>query len=131
MNRAGQHRDAVPAHLVTEVLAGDADSARAGRTQHIHIQVLPLLDRGTSTTTRADTASIVSDFASWVIRRTRGRRGIASAGCNCNKKSISFHPGVDHRSFDCCLCIPGRSIDHGAKHQVSVLKENTYNQIYR
>ena len=29
MDRAGQHRDAVLAHLVAEVLAGDADSARA------------------------------------------------------------------------------------------------------
>jgi len=26
MNRTGQHRDAVPAHLVAEVLTGDADS---------------------------------------------------------------------------------------------------------
>jgi len=27
MNRVGQHRDAVPADLVAEVLAGDADGA--------------------------------------------------------------------------------------------------------
>jgi hypothetical protein len=46
MNGAGQHRDAVPTHLVAEVLAGDADSARAGKTQDIHIQVVPLLSRG-------------------------------------------------------------------------------------
>ena len=31
MDRTCQHRDAVPADLVAEVLAGDADSARAGR----------------------------------------------------------------------------------------------------
>jgi len=47
MDRAGQHRDAVPADLVAEVLTGDADSARAGRTENIHIQVIPLLSRGT------------------------------------------------------------------------------------
>jgi len=43
MNRAGQHRDAVSADLVAEVLAGDADGTRAGRTQDIRIQVIPLL----------------------------------------------------------------------------------------
>jgi len=32
MDRTGQHRDAVPADLVAEVLAGDADGKRAGRT---------------------------------------------------------------------------------------------------
>jgi len=32
MDWTGQHRDAVPAHLVAEVLAGDADGTRAGRT---------------------------------------------------------------------------------------------------
>jgi hypothetical protein len=47
MNRTGQHRDAVPADLVAEVLAGDADSTRAGRTEDIHIQVIPLVSRGT------------------------------------------------------------------------------------
>lgn len=45
MDRTGQHRDAVPADLVAEVLAGDADSVRAGRAQDIHIQVVPLLRR--------------------------------------------------------------------------------------
>jgi len=45
MDRTGQHRDAVPAHLVVEVLTGDADSARAGRAQDIHIQIVPLLWR--------------------------------------------------------------------------------------
>ena len=43
MDRTGQHRDAVPPDLVTEVLAGDADRTRAGKTQDIHIQVVPLL----------------------------------------------------------------------------------------
>jgi hypothetical protein len=47
MDRTGQHRDAVPADLVAEVLTGDADSARAGVTQDIHIQVVPLLSRDT------------------------------------------------------------------------------------
>ncbi len=47
VNGAGQHRDAVPADLVSEVLAGDADSTRAGRTEDIHIQVIPLVSRGT------------------------------------------------------------------------------------
>lgn len=45
MDRTGQHRDAVPTDLVAEVLTGDADSARAGRAQDIHIQVVPLLRR--------------------------------------------------------------------------------------
>jgi len=43
MNRTGQHRDAVPADLVAEVLAVDANGTRAGRTQDIHIQVVPIL----------------------------------------------------------------------------------------
>jgi len=43
MNRVGQHRDAMHADLVAEVLAGDADGTRAGRTQDIHIQVVPIL----------------------------------------------------------------------------------------
>ena len=46
MDRTGQHRDAVPADLVAEVLAGDEDSARASRTQDIHIQVVRLLRGG-------------------------------------------------------------------------------------
>jgi hypothetical protein len=40
---AGQHRDALVPDLVAEVLAGEADSARAGRTQDIRIQVVPIL----------------------------------------------------------------------------------------
>jgi len=32
MDRTGQHRDAVPADLVAEVLAGDANGTRKGRT---------------------------------------------------------------------------------------------------
>jgi ribosomal protein L17 len=43
VNRTGQHRDALVPDLVAEVLAGDADGTTAGRTQDIHIQVLPLL----------------------------------------------------------------------------------------
>jgi len=43
MDRTGEHRDAVPADLMAEVLAGDADGTRAGRTQDIRIQVVPLL----------------------------------------------------------------------------------------
>jgi len=33
MDRAGQHRGAVPPDLIAEVLAGDADGTRASRTQ--------------------------------------------------------------------------------------------------
>jgi len=43
MDRTGEHRDAVPGDLVAEVLAGDADGTRAGRTQDIHIEEVPLL----------------------------------------------------------------------------------------
>jgi len=43
MDRTGQHRDAVPADLVAEVLTGHADGTRAGRTQDIHIEEVPLL----------------------------------------------------------------------------------------
>jgi len=43
MDRTGQHRDAVSAYLVAEVLAGDADGTRTGGTQDIRIQVVPLL----------------------------------------------------------------------------------------
>jgi len=43
----GQHRDAVPADLVAEVLTGDADDTRTGRTQDIRIQAVPLLRRDT------------------------------------------------------------------------------------
>ncbi len=45
MNRTGQHRDALPADLIAEVLTGDADGARAGWAQDIHIEVVPFLDR--------------------------------------------------------------------------------------
>ena len=40
MNRAGEQGDAVPADLVAEVLAGDADGARSGRAQDIPFQVV-------------------------------------------------------------------------------------------
>ena len=46
MDRTGEHRDAVPADLIAEVLTGDADGTGAGRTQDIHIQEVPLLSRG-------------------------------------------------------------------------------------
>jgi len=42
MDRAGQHRDAVLADLVAEVLAGDADGAGAGWFEDIPLQVVPL-----------------------------------------------------------------------------------------
>jgi len=43
MDWTGQLRDAVPADLEAEVLTGDADGTRAGSTQEIHIQAVPLL----------------------------------------------------------------------------------------
>jgi len=43
VNRASQHGDAVFAHLIAEVLAGNADGTRAGGAQNIQIQVVPLL----------------------------------------------------------------------------------------
>jgi hypothetical protein len=43
MNRAGEQCDAVPAHLITEVLTGHADPGGAGGSQDINIQVVPLL----------------------------------------------------------------------------------------
>jgi len=42
MNRVGQHRDAVPADLVAEVLAGDADGTGATSGQDIPLQTVPL-----------------------------------------------------------------------------------------
>jgi len=48
MDRTGEHRDAVPADLIAEVLAGDADGAGAGWFQDTPLQVVPLLSRGTS-----------------------------------------------------------------------------------
>jgi hypothetical protein len=45
MDRAGQHSASVPADLAAEVLAGDADSSRAGKAQDISIQMLTLLRR--------------------------------------------------------------------------------------
>jgi len=53
MDWTGEHRDAVPADLVAEVLTGHADGTRAGRTQDIRIQVVPPLSRGN----RGDRAS--------------------------------------------------------------------------
>jgi hypothetical protein len=42
MNGAGEQGDAVPADLVAEVLAGDADRTRAGWFEDIPFQVIPL-----------------------------------------------------------------------------------------
>jgi hypothetical protein len=42
MNRAGEQGDAVPADLVAEVLAGDADRPSAGWFENIPLQVIPL-----------------------------------------------------------------------------------------
>ena len=42
MNRAGEQGDAVPAHLIAEVLAGDADRSCAGWFEDIPLQVIPL-----------------------------------------------------------------------------------------
>jgi hypothetical protein len=46
---AGEHRDVVPADLVAKVLAGHADGTRAGGSQDIPIQVVPLLSGGIDT----------------------------------------------------------------------------------
>ncbi len=43
MNGAGEQGDAVPADLVAEVLAGDADRPCAGWFEDIPLQVIPLL----------------------------------------------------------------------------------------
>ena len=42
MDRAGQQGDAVPADLIAEVLAGDAEGTGAGWLQDIPVQVIPL-----------------------------------------------------------------------------------------
>jgi hypothetical protein len=49
MNRTGQQGDAVPADLVAEVLAGDADGTGAGRFEDIPLQVIPLFWVGQDT----------------------------------------------------------------------------------
>lgn len=49
VDRAGEQGDAVPAHLITEVLAGHADPGGAGGSQEISIQAVPLLRGGSST----------------------------------------------------------------------------------
>jgi hypothetical protein len=40
MDRTGQQGDAVPADFVVEVLAGDADGARAGDVEDVQVQVV-------------------------------------------------------------------------------------------
>jgi len=46
VKRAGQHRDAVPADLIAEVLAGDKDTTRAREFQDVSRQVVPLFSGG-------------------------------------------------------------------------------------
>ena len=46
MNGTGQQGDAVPAHLISKVLAGDADRPRAGWFKDIPLKELPLLSGG-------------------------------------------------------------------------------------
>jgi len=41
--RAGQQGDAVPAHLITEVLASHADATSTRGAQNIEVHVVPLL----------------------------------------------------------------------------------------
>lgn len=43
-NRKNQQGDALPADIIAEVLAGDADHSRTGRSQDIGFQVVPLLN---------------------------------------------------------------------------------------
>ncbi len=43
VNRTGEQGDAVPAHLIAKVLAGDADGTGTGWLQDIPVQVIPLL----------------------------------------------------------------------------------------
>jgi len=77
MNRAGQHRDAVLTHLVAELLTGHADSARTGRTQDIHIQVVPLLrgqQRAGSRHHRQASTSVLLNFSGRVKLAANRRR---------------------------------------------------------
>lgn len=46
VDRAGQQGDAVPTDFIAEVLASDTHGTRAGGSQNIHIQVVPLLSGG-------------------------------------------------------------------------------------
>lgn len=89
MNRTGEHRDAVAAHLVAEVLAGDTHGTRAGRTQNVHIQVIPLI-RGQHRASRghrrqASTPVLVA-FSGGVKPRRQlpiDRRGLSSVPIRC------------------------------------------------
>ncbi len=71
MDWTGKHRDAVPADLIAEVLAGNADRTRAGRTQDIHIQVVPLLrgQRRASGGHRRQASTPVLVALSWEVKR--------------------------------------------------------------
>jgi len=82
MNRTGEHRDAMLADLVAEVLAGDADGTRAGRTQDIHIQVVPLLrgqQRAGSRHHRQASTPVLLTFSGGVKARWRHSRHQGSA----------------------------------------------------
>ena len=46
MNRTGQQGHAVPADLIAEVLAGDADGTGAGWLKDIPVKVIPLFSVG-------------------------------------------------------------------------------------
>jgi len=82
MDRTGQHRDAVPADLVAEVLTGDADGTRTGRTQDIHIQVVPFLrgqQRAGSRHHRQASTPVLLAFSGGVKARWRHSRHQSSA----------------------------------------------------
>ena len=60
MNRAGQQGDAVPAHLITEVLASHTDPGGAGRSKDIYFQIIPLLSgNGINSRHRSQTSTSV------------------------------------------------------------------------
>ena len=89
MDRTGEHRHAVPDDLVAEVLAGDADSARASRTQNIHIQAVPLPRRqhGAGSSHRKQTRTHVLLTLFGGVKRRRqlpiDRRGLRSVPIRC------------------------------------------------
>ena len=95
VNRAGQQGDAVLADLVAEVLAGDAHGTRTGRTQDIHIQVLPFLCVGQRT--RSSHGAIVSTPA---LVATVG-------GVKCWSHWIGSAATCCVAALDClCCCAP-------------------------
>ena len=76
MNRTGEHRDAVLAHLVAEVLAGDADGAGAGWFQDTPLEVVPLFWRSLRATGRREgiRRKQVRQYYSRLSERSRQRR---------------------------------------------------------